>query len=215
MLTSVRRRRTAEDEGFTLVEMIVAMGIFSIVLAVFGAGIVSMTHTTARVQATGETTNEARQAFNLLDKQVRYASALNAPARVGDTWYVEFLTDATGVTGAVENPSQCHQWRLRSSTDTLELRSWDIGGAPTAWRAVAHYVVNDPVADVPFVFSPAGTNSTRQGLAVSLSLQRGEAPVGELTSNFVARNSSTSAVTNLDSDGNGVNDRVCTGQGQP
>ena len=193
----------------------VATGIFSIVLAVFGAGIVSMAHSTARVQATSDTTNEARRAFNLFDKQIRYTSAVNPAAKVGDTWYVELLTDATGSTGDVQNPSQCHQWRLKSSTDKLELRSWDMIGLPTDWRTVAHFVVNDPVADMPFVFHPSESDRAKQRLDVSLSLRRGEAPMGRLKSTFVARNTANNTVTNFDADNSGANDRVCIGMGQP
>ena len=75
----MRQSQSRDESGMTLVELLVAMGIFSLVLAVFGAGVVSMTKSTARVSATSDVTNEARRAFSLLDKQVRYATAINSP----------------------------------------------------------------------------------------------------------------------------------------
>jgi prepilin-type N-terminal cleavage/methylation domain-containing protein len=43
-----RSRSQGGDDGFTLVELIVSMGIFSILLVVFTAGITSMSRTTTR-----------------------------------------------------------------------------------------------------------------------------------------------------------------------
>lgn len=211
-----RRARRRED-GFTLVEMLVAMGIFSVVLAIFGAGVVSMTNATARVQATSDTTNEARRVFSQLDKQVRYASALNLPDRVGDKWYVEFLTDATGASSAgMKNPSICHQWRLDAGTDKLELRTWDAGTSTvSSWRSVASYVMNDPTTEPPFSVTLSGVDKTRQQLDVALHLQRGKAPEMRLTSQFVARNTDTNTITNLDVNSDGQTERICMEAGRP
>ena len=76
-LDRVRERR--DDSGMSLVELIVAMGIFSIVIAIFMAGIVTMTRNTVRVQVTSDASESVRRVFQRLDKQVRYADAINLP----------------------------------------------------------------------------------------------------------------------------------------
>lgn len=212
----MRQLRPRDDSGMTLVELLVAMGIFSVVLAVFGAGVVSMTRSTARVSATSNVTNEARRAFSLLDKQVRYATAINSPTVVGNKGYVEFLTDATGTTSAgSEKPSLCTQWRLDGDADVLQYRTWDVGGTAKPWTTVARYVVTDPASATAFSTGWTGVDVRTQRLDVKLSLARGKAPAVVLDSSFVARNSSPASATN-DNNNDGLSDQfVCTEMGRP
>lgn len=195
-----------DDSGMSLVELIVAMGVFSVFLAIFGSGIVIMTQDTVRTNATIDATNQGRRAFSQLDKQVRSASTINNPVLVlGTRWTVEFRTDATGAsTSGIENPSLCTQWRVDTATDLLQWRSWNVGASTApAWRTTATNVINTP-SQQPFTFSPTSASSTKQKLAVDWFIKKSTAPTTAIDSVLVARNSNAQTSTNTSGT------RVCT-----
>lgn len=207
------RRAQPRDTGFTLTELLVAMSLFSILLAVFMAGIVQMTKDTVRVQNVSDAADEARRAFDRFNRQIRYASAVNRPVEVGSDWYLEFQTTATGTATA-----QCTQWRLVHSTQQLQLRTWDdvTGATASAWVTIASRVANDPDAQQPFTFSPADLTNTRQRIGLFLTITNGQPGGAEVSGTFVARNTSTTTQTNAAADsGSGSADPVCQQVGRP
>jgi prepilin-type N-terminal cleavage/methylation domain-containing protein len=69
-------RRREQDQGFTLIEFVVAMSIFVVLLAVAGTAVVS---TSSALSTTREVTNlneEARQALNRMARDIRQASGI-------------------------------------------------------------------------------------------------------------------------------------------
>src|SRR5947207_136578 len=101
------RGRSALDSGATLMELIVSLGIFTVVLGVVAAVVLQMTSALSKAQATTDTSNEVRRVFDLMDHQVRYADAINSPTQVGSNWYVEFRTSADG---DGDGYPTCTQW---------------------------------------------------------------------------------------------------------
>ncbi len=194
----------SDDSGFTLVEMLFAMGIFGVLLAIFSTAITDFSASTVRTFQTSDQSTQARIVFDLFDKQVRAASAINRPALIGNNWYVEFRSEAIP-------PSMCTQWVLRTDTGELAVRTWLSGATAMApaWRTLSTYVVNTS-AQQPFTFSPSTTTAPMQRLTVSLRYQQGTGPVTVSSSSFTARNTTTSTATNADSDGDGLSDtQVC------
>jgi hypothetical protein len=199
-----RARREGADSGLTVVEFIVAMLIFSAVIAVFMGGLVIMTRSTATTQAV---------AFQRMDKQVRYASAINRPGSgASGAVYVEFRTTAVE---AGSSPT-CTQWRYVPADGVLQVRSWvDTGGAPPAtWRTLIDDVRNG-VDEPPFGFVAADGTHLYQQLQVHLQVGPGERAGAESRTTFVARNSSIDSSTNTDtSPADGQSDtRVCISTG--
>ncbi|MEP7763983.1 type II secretion system protein [Sanguibacter sp. 25GB23B1] len=222
-LRRTRRDQERDDTGMTLVELIVAMGIFTVVIAVFMAGIVVMTKNTARAQAVADAGDEVRRVFQRLDREVRYASAINRPGTGSSgAYYVEYLVSAVE---AGKQP-MCTQWRYVPATGTIERRTWanvTSGASPSAWSTLANRVRNDLATQKPFEFTPAGSINASQQLRVFLDVGPGaggpDARKGaQLDSQFVARNTDTSTTTNADIDNNGASDTpVCqqSGTGRP
>lgn len=202
------RRRPRDDSGYTLIELLVAMGLFTFLIVIFMSGIVQMTRSTVRVQNVTGSADEARRAFTRMDRQLRYASAVNRPVRVGDDWYLEFQTTSTGTTTGA-----CTQWRLVDSGNRLQYRTWPDTGSPTAssWTTVASDVANDPTAQPPFSFAAADSTYTRQRVTLFLHVTDGQPGSAEVRATFVARNTSTATVTNADATpADGVSDsQVC------
>lgn len=207
-----------EDSGLTLMELIVAMGIFTVVLVVFMSGLLTMTSSTVRAQDVTDAGDDLRRAFQTMDKQIRYASSINSAGKgASGAHYVEFLTTAVE---EGEKPL-CTQWRFDPTARTLGFRTWrDVPtGSPGPWRVVATDVrnpVTGPTASPPFRTQFAKDSLLRQQLVVQLDIGRGDAGTdqvvgADVATVFVARNSSTASPSNADLDQDGVSDTfVCT-----
>lgn len=190
-----------DDRGVTLVELIVAMGIFTTVVSVVLTGMVMMTRGTVRAGSQTDAMNASRVAFERLDRQVRYAEAINAPGTSGaGAQYVEFR-----IAGSVAQNGQprCYQWRYDPSAKTLAYRVWDdlAGVTPPGFTVVARQVQAAPSgysAPYPFAFTPASTSQAHQSLSLRLRIGASIAKVTvDTTTSFAARNSSTDSQTNL------------------
>jgi hypothetical protein len=122
------RRRVSGDEGTTLMELMVGMGVMSIAMAIFTTAIVSMFSSTSKTQAVVNSSAQLNTAFGRLDVQVRYASDIYQPTRppTGQStpyWSVIFQTDDPTST-------TCRQLTIRpiGSTTVLNLveNTWTI-----------------------------------------------------------------------------------------
>ncbi|MBC3761964.1 PulJ/GspJ family protein [Quadrisphaera oryzae] len=186
------------DEGVTLVETLVAMSIFSVVLTIFMAAVLSMTTSTGRVNATTDAGDGVRAAFLRLDRQVRYADAINQPVQSSSgSWYVEFRTSQR----ADGQPTLCTQWRFDPSAQVLQLRSWADGQAPaSAFQTITTDVLPPETAgSSPFVVEKADADHANQKLTVAVSAGSGSgayAGRASMQTSFVARNSSMSSASN-------------------
>jgi prepilin-type N-terminal cleavage/methylation domain-containing protein len=192
----VRDVDRADDSGFTLVEFMVAMGVFAILLAIFATAIQSFSKSTVRSVQTSDQTTESRVVLDRFDKTLRSAAAITRPGLglSGLNWYVEYRNDAV-------SPSICTQWVLRTDTDTLAERSWTTNVVPLpaapAWRTVATHVVNTTDAtQAPFTFIASTTTVPLQQLSVSLRFQQVNGPLTVAASTFAARNTSILTATN-------------------
>lgn len=211
------------DAGVTLVELLTAMGIFSVVLAVFLAGLVTMAQSTARSQDVVDAGDAVRKAFQTMDKQIRYASSVNHPGSgVSGLHYVEFVRPAP----TAGQQAICTQWRYDPVARVLQARSWaDQPTSPVSgWSTIVTDMRNDLTGvapDVPFRLAPAAVGgAVRQQLAVSVDVGDGPAGAGaergaDTTAVFVARNSSATSPSNADADLDGLSDTpVCTTHGE-
>lgn len=205
------------DAGLTLTELLVSMGIFTIVLVVFMGGLLTMTRSTVRAQDVTDAGDALRKAFQTMDREIRYSSSINLPGTgPSGAHYVEFIT--------TERPDDqeplCTQWRYDPSARTLQVRTWlDVPSATRGgWRMIATDVRNDVTGTsprLPFVVKTAGGTFTRQQLEVNLDVGRGDPGPGQTTgadvaTTFVARNSSYQSPSNADLDGDGQSDTpVC------
>lgn len=209
MIASIKRRlqRTRNDSGFTLTELIVSMGIFTMVLVVFMGAVSTMSGSAVRSQVVSDTTSQMRTVFERLDREVRYASDINPVGVSAGNHYVEYLVPASTGTGQ----PQCVQWRVVTDENELQRRTWAPGDSSTVsgWATMVTGLRND-VSDTdqqPFAMHRAGRIAgdpdpavyLHQRLSVYLDAGIGEARSGEgsqLEVTLVARNSSTSSPTN-------------------
>ena len=174
-----------DDAGSTLVEVVIAMLVLSVLLAVFVRAVSLMTSTTTRVTTTGEVATEGRAASDALGRQLGTASATNTPVQAGGNWYLEFSTDEVKAGG----DRQCTQWRYQSSTRRLEYRTWStVTLAPTSWRTVSDAVVNTSTQP-PFTVYASDSAFMLPRVAVDLRLATTVGNIVQTQGQYTLRNS--------------------------
>lgn len=225
MVRPVARRRGDElpaahdtERGMTLIELMVAMSIFLIFMAMILGTTVTLAQNASRSQATSEASNFTLTVFGAFDRQVRYADAVNFPGTgAGGSRYVEFRTPGAS---SVSGVTTCTQWRYSPSLGRLDSRTWsDLPSATVgAWSTKQNHVIDDGGAGYPFELKPASVSgSTMQQLVVTIHAGSASLDAGAaMSTSFVARNSSISSPSNLDLDNNKESDTpVCPAGNRP
>jgi prepilin-type N-terminal cleavage/methylation domain-containing protein len=200
-------RGEERDDGFSLVELIVAMGIFTIFIVLFLSAVIGLSRGTSQVKLTAESSSSALIVFQNFDRQVRYADAINFPGDGTGGRYIEFRTPAASSPTGV---ALCTQWRFVAADGLLETRQWnDVpSSVKSPWAAKITTAIATVGADYPFEMKPVtGTGASKQQLVLTIdagdeALQGG----ASIETVFVARNSSLGSPSNVDVDGDKVSD---------
>jgi Tfp pilus assembly protein PilW len=164
----VRSRRTGDDSGVTLIDVMVAMTLMSVVVAVFTAGIIDMYRSADHAGSTAEAQTRTVSAFNRLERQVRYAERITAPRLLANGDYiVEFaMNDSV-------NSLQCLQLRIPVNGGDLTVRQWTAGSTPAKPATTIVTGITKPSAQ-PFTRKGAGTaGSNFDRLQVKVSTTAG------------------------------------------
>lgn len=206
----------ADESGFTLIELLVSMVIFAVFLAILVGSIVGITRASSRTQLLAQTSSSILAAFQTLDRQIRYANAINFPGTgTSGARYIEFRTGAdSSSTGTV----MCTQYRYVVTGRTLQSRQWQdvLGSTPTAWATKITSVIDLGGSNYPFTMIPASIGgSTMQQLVLTVSSGTDiVTPGAAIATTFVARNSSITSPSNSSSVTANVSDTpVCLATG--
>ena len=206
-MNAARQRRADGDAGFSLIESLIAMVIFSIFMGVATGAIISIMQSTQKTQNLTDSAAEVENAFQTLDHQVRYSDVINptypedSSAFVNNAYYVEFHQQATA--SSVET---CYQLKYDVTNKALYERSWKPKVTPvsaSSWKLLAHTLLPPASAPYPFTETAAGNKnaagdllSAHQQLSVTLTVQASAGKTKEgssVTANFTALNSTSSS----------------------
>jgi prepilin-type N-terminal cleavage/methylation domain-containing protein len=155
----MRMRPGPDDDGVTLIELMVAMTLMSVFGTIFVSGIAQMYRAANEAEAATTAQSQINVAFGRLDTEIRYATGLSTPGpATGTDRYVEYLTSNTGT-------EMCGELRLRGSTSLLQWRQWKRGDPPGGWTLLASGVSSA----TPFTVTPTSTGSASQTLTVLLT----------------------------------------------
>jgi prepilin-type N-terminal cleavage/methylation domain-containing protein len=108
-------RRPRADEGFTLMEVVVTLTIFSVVMAVVTGAFLQIYQATNKIDNSAAVRDQLGNSFQRLDKELRYASWVSLPGQVNNRWYLEYAL-----------PGGCRQ--LVFDNGRLTLASWTLPG---------------------------------------------------------------------------------------
>jgi hypothetical protein len=201
-----RRRPAAApdaDDGFSLIDVMVTMGVMSVVMVVFTAAILQVYRTSGKTESISVVQSQLKIAFQRFDRQLRYASWIAQPGQVGTAWYVEWA----GYDG-----SQCYQLRLdtaptavqegpNNAGGVLQMLTWPRATPPAAGTRGQSIASNlmAPDSSGPFEWQDAGVlvntgpdsglMADFQRLRVHLTAQRGDSKA-EVDTTFTALNTS-------------------------
>lgn len=167
---AVHRRATGPgcERGTSLTELVVGMVLMGICGAIFSGAMISLSRANNQTQAITDATSQDNRAFQLLDRTVRYASAISTPDKgTGGDWYVELRNTTSG-------SEQCTQLRVATAAQQLQSRSWTAGNLSTLtpWVPVASGITNGAAAarsdTQPFTLPTQSATAVRQRLAFVL-----------------------------------------------
>jgi prepilin-type N-terminal cleavage/methylation domain-containing protein len=142
-----------DDAGFSLIELMVTMGVMSILMVIFTTAILQVYRANSATESLSLAQSQLQLAFQRVDRELRYASWIGVPDKIGATSYVAYA-DADGL--------RCGQLRLADSSagsadGVLQLIQWK-RGTPSVLEArltLSSMVVTDGV-DPPFALQVGG-----------------------------------------------------------
>ncbi|MBU2669054.1 prepilin-type N-terminal cleavage/methylation domain-containing protein [Actinoplanes bogorensis] len=140
-----------DDDGVTLIEVLVAMLIMTVAGALATTAIAQIYRSTSHVEASFEAQRQIETMYTRLDTEIRYARSISNPGQVGRDWYVEYLLSS----GSADT---CVELRLNSTTREVQRRTWTKNAvplAPSRWTVLA----TDIVATTPFTVVAADRKS--------------------------------------------------------
>ncbi|MEV4351821.1 prepilin-type N-terminal cleavage/methylation domain-containing protein [Actinoplanes sp. NPDC049596] len=121
------------DGGYSLIELMVAMGIMSVVLVIVLGGLTEVYSDVNRTDTLANARDQLGNSFRRLDKELRYANWLSTPGQVGGAWYLEYAVPGTPAIPATSTraasparPAGCRQLVYRNGV--LTLASWTLPG---------------------------------------------------------------------------------------
>ncbi|MFG1608720.1 prepilin-type N-terminal cleavage/methylation domain-containing protein [Actinoplanes sp. NPDC049265] len=197
------RRDRRDDAGFSMVEIMVSLSVMSVVLVVFTSAILQAYKTSAKAESISIIQAQLQNAFQRVDRELRYASWISPPGQFGTAWYVEYA----GYDG-----STCGQLRLETapastandSTDeahgVMQWLTWPKASPPAAGtpgQTIASNLVT-PDSAGPFERQAAGVATGSSGtdftpdfqrLRIRVSAQRGDS-TASVDTTFTALNTS-------------------------
>ncbi|MCX7523187.1 prepilin-type N-terminal cleavage/methylation domain-containing protein [Microbacterium sp. STN6] len=197
-MSDIDRDRGSREAGYTLIELVVSMGIFSLFIALILGTTVTIAQNASRTSLIAQSSNATLAVFGSLDRQARYADSVN-PAGVGPSGarYIEFRTPGNSSASGV---TTCTQWRFIPGTGHIESRQWNDlpGSTASPWSTKMTGVIDDGGTNYPFSLIPASlTGSAMQQLSISIHAGNVKLNAGtNMSTTFVARNSSTQSPSN-------------------
>ncbi|MBL7253178.1 PulJ/GspJ family protein [Paractinoplanes lichenicola] len=184
-MRSVRPLSSRDDEGVTLTEVLVAMGVTSVVMAMVTTAVVQMYRFHTRNEVLSNEMVQLQSAFQQLDRSLRYAYAISqpnaAPTSTGG-WYVEWRSLTT-------TTEMCSQLRLNANTGVLQQRRKPANEPIGAWTTIASSLGG---GTQPFTLEPSSTSGyPHQRLTVDVAVRTGRSS----TFSFTAVNTSLTTVS--------------------
>lgn len=187
-------RNRRDDRGFTLTELLVSMSVLAVVMVLVTGAVLQASGASARVDAANASQLQAHQAFDKLDRQVRWAAGFSKEGVVGGNSYVEWLYTANGT-------ATCNELRLDATKQQLQQRSWTQGDLRTVsrWQVVASGVGGT----TPFTTTPADSSFGLARLRILVTATAGGVKAKDTATHDVT-------YTALNSTGATVPTTVCT-----
>lgn len=167
--------RTRNERGFSLIELLIAMGLFGIIITIVGSMIISALTADRTVREVTSSTTNGQLAVNVVEQTVRNSTAIRVTtASDGESIMVALRTTAGGA-------ARCHAFLYDATDSTIAQRSATTaistptpGELGSEWTTVSGGVmpVVNPNGTTAPVFAAQGT----RGLAISFTADSDSGP---------------------------------------
>jgi prepilin-type N-terminal cleavage/methylation domain-containing protein len=198
-------KRLAGQAGMTLVELVVAMAMLSIVLLIFTSVLASVQRTVVVNQRYSEANDQARLALQQLDRELRSGNVITDPADAisgftGAPAYQRLLI-YTQANLPTRGEAQCEIWKITSDHE-LQVRRWIPGASDweTSWVTVAESVVNRSTSVNAFTMNTdplKGERTVDIHLQVNPDLDANPGRTIDIKASLTGRNTSYNYPTNI------------------
>jgi type II secretory pathway pseudopilin PulG len=194
----------------TLLELLIAMSILSLVLVVFGSVLASVQRAVVRENSLSQTLDQARLAMEQLDRELRSGNVLYDPAlenaAVGTPGRIASCDSCSpGYTLRVYTQTnsnfKCVLWKIDANQQLLT-REWppQLESLAHPWRVVATGVVNLSLSQSAFSLDPdalKGGRTLNVVYAVNSDLAHASTQTVSVRSALTGRNTSYGYPTNV------------------
>jgi hypothetical protein len=145
-----RSRPAADDDGSSLMDLLVSLGIMSVVTAMIVVSVVQMFRLTSSAESRTIAQTSVSLALLRIDRQIRYSSGIGTAHTADGALRIEYEVVMTG-------RHTCYQLRLAGGI--LQQRSWTSKANPvnpTVWSTLASritagsFTIGQPTDDVGF-----------------------------------------------------------------
>ncbi|WP_433307051.1 PulJ/GspJ family protein [Actinoplanes sp. CA-030573] len=131
------------DEGFSLIDVLVATSIMAVIMVFVTGAILEIYSDVNRTDGISTARDQVGNSFRRLDKELRYATWVATPGKVGDGWYLEYATSST----------DCQQLAFRNGV--LTRSTWTLPGtSPGSPTTIATDLAPTPGVDPFTVYEP-------------------------------------------------------------
>ncbi|MCO8273978.1 type II secretion system GspH family protein [Actinoplanes sp. TRM 88003] len=165
-----------KDAGYSLIEMLVVLGIVSVIGSIFTTAVLQIYRTASAIEAESTVQAQLSNALLQLDKTIRYSYSISAVHTENSMPYVEYLVLAIAP-GGTAPVKRCVQLRLTGSDPQslqLQSRSWTVASSisPSAWTPLASNLIT-PTSGAVFARTQPTTALNHQMLGIRLSAKAG------------------------------------------
>jgi type II secretory pathway component PulJ len=189
----------------TLVELVVAMSMLSIVLLIFTSVLASVQRTVVVNQQYSDANDQARLALQQLDRELRSGNVITDPADsisgfAGAPAYQRLLI-YTQANLPTRGEAQCEIWKITTDHE-LQVRRWIPGSSnwETSWITVAESVVNRSTGVNAFTMNSdplKGERTVDIQLQVNPDLDGNPVRTIDIKASLTGRNTSYNYPTNI------------------
>ncbi len=156
------RQRLHDQEGMTLVELVVAMSILSIAMVILLSTLTSIQKASVNEDVRSRTINQIRLAQQTIDRQVRSGNLLYPPNAAGYSLLIYTQAYAVQDEAAFGGTSRCAYWTINSQNQ-LMYGFWEpLTPSPftTTWQVVSEGIMNRVQSQSAFTLDPTGRTMT-------------------------------------------------------
>ncbi|MBB4746390.1 type II secretion system protein J [Actinoplanes lobatus] len=176
----MRHRRTGDEEGFSLIEIMITTSIMAVVMAAVTTAVIQVYSGAKRIEHTSIAREQLDNSFRRLDKELRYATNMSEPGEYDGAWYMEYALPAPAKT---PEKVECRQLKLENGV--LSLAHWvrssgatqtpgpsaALAGGVILESGVKPFTVYKP-GDTPYAKETAGTVGVGTGFGNAFQMTR-------------------------------------------